>query len=236
MAEKVKGNKMLQYVNWRMRIQISETRTLLGTFMAYDKHMNLVLGDCEEYRRVSRKKEKEGEKEEKRMLGLLLLRGENVISLSAETPPPPKPRAQLAVGVAPGVGKAAGRGMPAAPLAAAPKGLSGPVRGVGQVPASMMLPQSTTVKAPVSYARGTQLPGMAPPVIFPVRPGGVPMGHPGGLPMHMQGGPMGVPHLGGPPLAPPLPPHGAPMIRPPMGRPPPPAGFPAFGRPPMGPR
>jgi small nuclear ribonucleoprotein (snRNP)-like protein len=33
---------MLQYINWRMRIQISETRTLLGTFMAYDKHMNLV--------------------------------------------------------------------------------------------------------------------------------------------------------------------------------------------------
>jgi len=56
MAEKVKGNKMLQYVNWRMRIQISETRTLLGTFMAYDKHMNLVLGDCEEYRKIRGKK------------------------------------------------------------------------------------------------------------------------------------------------------------------------------------
>jgi hypothetical protein len=41
-APTAKGNKMLQYINWRMRIQISETRTLLGTFMAYDKHMNLV--------------------------------------------------------------------------------------------------------------------------------------------------------------------------------------------------
>ena len=55
-AQQVKGNKMLQFINWRMRIQISETRTLLGTFMAYDKHMNLVLGDCEEYRKVRGKK------------------------------------------------------------------------------------------------------------------------------------------------------------------------------------
>ena len=197
MADKIKGNKMLQYVNWRMRIQISETRTLLGTFMAYDKHMNLVLGDCEEYRKIRGKKE--GEKDEKRMLGLVLLRGENVVSLSAETPPPPKPRAQLAAGAAPGVGKAAGRGMPGAPLAAAPKGLSGPVRGVGGPAANLMMPQASTVKAPVSYARGTQLPGQAPPA----SPAG-------------RGAPMGMP-----PMVPPggFPPNAVPpMFRPPMGR------------------
>jgi len=47
---------MLQYVNWRMRVTISDTRTLLGTFMAFDKHMNIVLGDCEEYRKIKSKK------------------------------------------------------------------------------------------------------------------------------------------------------------------------------------
>jgi len=193
---------MLQYVNWRMRIQISETRTLLGTFMAYDKHMNLVLGDCEEFRKI--KSKKEGDKDEKRMLGLVLLRGENVISLSAETPPPPKPRAQLAAGAAPGVGKAAGRGMPSAPLAAAPKGLSGPVRGVGGPAANLMMPQASTSKAPISYARGQQMAGQAPPASSP----------PVAPPQMGRGGSAGAPPM----LRPPMPGFpGAPMF-PPMGR------------------
>lgn len=164
--------------------------------MAYDKHMNLVLGDCEEYRKIRGKKE--GDKDEKRMLGLVLLRGENVISLSAETPPPPKPRAQLAAGVAPGVGKAAGRGMPGAPLAAAPKGLSGPVRGVGGPAANLMMPQASTIKAPISYARGTLLPGQAPP----------------GAPPAARGLPLGTP-----PMVPPAGfPGTVPPFRPPAGR------------------
>lgn len=213
MATQVKGNKMLQYINWRMRIQISETRTLLGTFMAYDKHMNLVLGDCEEYRKIRGKKE--GEREEKRMLGLVLLRGENVISLSAETPPPPKPRAQLAAGAAPGVGKSAGRGMPVAPLAAAPRGLSGPVKGVGGPSSSIMMPQASMSKAPVSYARGAQLPNQPPPPPGAGAPPRPPFGAPGARPPPFPGMGMGMrpPMMGGPPGGFP------PMFRPPpMGR------------------
>jgi len=83
------------------RVTLSDTRTLLGTLLAFDAHMNVVLGDTEEYRLVKEaKKTKEvrekgapGEEptwvEEKRLLGLVLLRGETVISMTAEDPPQP---------------------------------------------------------------------------------------------------------------------------------------------------
>lgn len=92
--------------------------------------MNLVLADTEEFRRVKRRQNKSSapgasgnqtvETEEKRTLGLTIVRGAHIISLSVESPPPADPSARLgksapggipsSLSAGPGVAKPAGRG------------------------------------------------------------------------------------------------------------------------------
>lgn len=144
--------------------------------------MNLVLADTEEFRRVKRKPTKGAqsapgnapaalvESEEKRTLGLTIVRGTHIVSCSVDGPPPADPSARLGTsapggpGAAPptlapghGISRPAGRGLPV--------GLSGPAAGVG---------------------------GPAPPGGFPgFPPGGFPGGALPGFPG--RGGPPGGP-------------------------------------------
>lgn len=114
--------------------------------LAFDKHMNLVLADTEEFRRVKRKQNKPAapgaagpatqvvESEEKRTLGLTILRGAQIVSLSVESAPPADPSTRLGktttgglpggLTSGPGIARPAGRG-------AAPTSLAGPAAGVG---------------------------------------------------------------------------------------------------------
>lgn len=73
-------SKMVQYINYRMRITVQDGRQLVGRFLAFDRHMNVVLGDTEEFRSIGGGSKKDGDapRQERRVLGLVILRGENV--------------------------------------------------------------------------------------------------------------------------------------------------------------
>lgn len=136
--------KMVNWLNYRVRITLNDGRQLVGLFLAFDRHMNLVISDCEEFRKIKDKSGSGEEREVKRMLGLVLLRGESVTALTPEAPPASQARrAEGAKG--PGRVAAIGRG---AGAFVPPVGLTAPVRGVGG-PAPMSMP-----------------PGMMPPGAF----------------------------------------------------------------------
>jgi len=173
---------MAGLINYRMRVTMNDGRQMTGQMLAFDKHMNLVLADTEEFRRVKRKPKSGAaapgasssaaplvESEEKRTLGLTIVRGAHIISLSVESPPPADPSARLGTsapsGIPPmaagsGVSRPAGRGLPV--------GLTGPAAGVGGAPPAF------------GGFPGGPPPGFAPPG-FPGRgaPGFPPQGFPG---------------------------------------------------------
>lgn len=165
--------KLLQYINYRMRVTVTDGRQIVGRFMAFDRHMNVVLGDAEEFRQLPPKKGvPDVDREVRRTLGLIILRGDEVVGMVVEGPPPKdEARMMKAAGVVPGpgVGRAAGRGMgmppPGMPPVGAAPGLAGPAPGFG-------------APAPGAMRPGMPMGGM---------PGGMPMGGmPGGMPPNFR--------------------------------------------------
>ncbi|KAJ2999112.1 hypothetical protein NUW58_g104 [Xylaria curta] len=127
------SNKQGKMINYRMRVTLTDSRQMTGQLLAFDKHMNLVLGDTDEFRRIKRKQAKPPapgassstatqtvETEEKRTLGLTILRGAQIVSLSVEVRlldvgggvPPPFPQFPGAPGFGPGRGGPPAPGFP----------------------------------------------------------------------------------------------------------------------------
>ena len=82
------------------------------------------------------------EREEKRVLGLIIVRGDSVVSMTIQGPPPPEDTDAI-LPTGPGVANVAGRGLPIAPMGGAPVGLAGPVRGLGGPGPSVLMPPVT---------------------------------------------------------------------------------------------
>ncbi|CCE62976.1 hypothetical protein TPHA_0D03410 [Tetrapisispora phaffii CBS 4417] len=95
------NSKLRNLINYRIRVVTKDGKLYLGELMAFDKHMNVVLGDCVE-ERISKQqlqkiiqnrgkqdtsKENNVIKTEKRVLGLVILRGEQILSTVVEDKP-----------------------------------------------------------------------------------------------------------------------------------------------------
>lgn len=88
-------------INYRVKVITLDSRQFIGELLSFDKHYNLVLANTEEFRLTkksllslkdrARNKSDEPEsnliQEQKRTLGLVILRGEHVISVTIEAPP-----------------------------------------------------------------------------------------------------------------------------------------------------
>lgn len=80
-----KRNKLHQLINCRVCVVFNDGRTFSGQLLAFDKFLNIVLADCDE-KRVAGKGD--AQKTFSRSLGMLLLRGDTIVSISAEVVKP----------------------------------------------------------------------------------------------------------------------------------------------------
>lgn len=145
MSAAPKGSKLAKFLNHRVKVVIGDHRYFVGQMLGFDTHQNVVLKDCEEYRILKRRKAGE-QRETKRNIGLMILRGDSVLHIDVIGQPPPsgnRLKASTASAVLqPGITteKATAKGAGVAP-AALPTNIAGlfkPTEGVGEASAKVI--------------------------------------------------------------------------------------------------
>lgn len=108
MTTPTKKTRMSDLIHYRLRVTTIDNRGFVGQLLAFDNHLNLVLADTEEFRttkKVQREMQKTGPRDDgpppqdKRLLGLIILRGEQVVAFSIESPPPVDARDRVGKGI-----------------------------------------------------------------------------------------------------------------------------------------
>ena len=88
-------------IGFKVKVTSTNNSEYIGTLLSFDGYMNIVLSDCEEFRLTKksqlelRKQTKQKKyiidesviKEQKRLLGLVIIRGENIVSVVALAAP-----------------------------------------------------------------------------------------------------------------------------------------------------
>ncbi|XP_068628708.1 N-alpha-acetyltransferase 38, NatC auxiliary subunit [Battus philenor] len=81
--------KLRKWLNMNFRIEMTDGRVLIGVFLCTDRDANVILGNCSEYLKNS-----DGETEEPRVLGLVMVPGRHIVSIkideTMDTSPPQK--------------------------------------------------------------------------------------------------------------------------------------------------
>ncbi|GMM35717.1 mRNA splicing protein [Saccharomycopsis crataegensis] len=117
MVQVSRKTRLTDLLHYRIKVTTLDGRNIIGELLAFDKYMNLVLADAEEFRITNKSKyairdaKRSGAintadlvKEDKRALGLIILRGVNVVGVTIESKPPVDKATRMGVGKTTGGG------------------------------------------------------------------------------------------------------------------------------------